>query len=540
MKMRPDDLKSLSNHHFEKQRYMLSLWQTLADHFYPERADFTVTRNVGSELADGLMDSYPVLVRRDLANSFAAMLRDGHWFEMSTDDDIGYQSKVWLQWATQRLRKLMNDRQANLTRATKEGDHDFATFGQLVMSVERNRKWDGILFRTWHMRDCAWFDDENGMVCGVMRKWKPPYHMALQYFGEKKLHANVVKAAEDSKAAWKQADMIHFEIPTELYGDDELQSRFPYVSVWLDIQNNHIVEEVGLKRRTYIVPRFQTISGSPYAYSPATIVALPDARCLQAMTHTLLEAGERYARPPLIGTHQVVRGNVVDLSPDGITWVDKEYDERFGEALRPLTSTPGTFPIGTEMRQNVVNVLSSAFYINKLTLPDPGTDMTAYEVSQRMKQFRRENLPLFAPIEAEYSGQMCEQAMALAMDMGLMGSPYDIPDELRQADINFKFKSPLSDADDAAKATLFQQTAKMLAEASQMDQEVIGNVNFDTAFRDALQGIGAPAKWLNNMDTVLKQRAARAMQQAADKLAQAEQAPAPQVAAAAVQSGNHI
>ena len=73
-KQSTEELIQLADKLFEKQWPVMSLWQTLAEHFYPERADFTITRNVGQELADSLVDSYPVLVRRDLGNSFSAML----------------------------------------------------------------------------------------------------------------------------------------------------------------------------------------------------------------------------------------------------------------------------------------------------------------------------------------------------------------------------------------------------------------------------------------------------------------------------------
>ena len=79
-------------------------------------------------------------------------------------------------------------------------------------------------------------------------------------------------------------------------------------------------------------------------------------------------------------------------------------------------------------------------------MPDIGREMTAYEVSERMKQFRRENLPLFAPIEHEYSGRMCELAFETALKNGFLGSPQDIPKSLLGQDIRFKFESPLSES----------------------------------------------------------------------------------------------
>ena len=75
---------------------MMSLYQIIANNFYPERADFTTTRNVGSEMADLLADSYPVLVRRDLGDSLSAMLRDGQWFEMGVKGDVDQLGNMWL------------------------------------------------------------------------------------------------------------------------------------------------------------------------------------------------------------------------------------------------------------------------------------------------------------------------------------------------------------------------------------------------------------------------------------------------------------
>ena len=42
---------------------LLSLWQNIADNFYPERAEFTLSRTLGEEFADHLSTSYPVLAR---------------------------------------------------------------------------------------------------------------------------------------------------------------------------------------------------------------------------------------------------------------------------------------------------------------------------------------------------------------------------------------------------------------------------------------------------------------------------------------------
>jgi hypothetical protein len=495
---------------------MLPLWQTLADNFYPERADFTITRNLGAEIGDNLLDSYPVLSRRDLANSLSAMLRTNDWFSMGiSNGDPDHAGELWLEGATGRMKRLMDRRESNFVRATKEGDHDYITFGQPVISVEVNRNANGLLYRCWHLRDCAWFDDENGQVGGVVRKWNPTRRDLVQYFGADKVHKTVNDELREKP--FGTVSCYHLTMPSDMYGDEEIQDHgLPFVSIYLDYEHDHILEAVGVHNPQYVIPRFQTISGSPYAYSPATVCALPNNRLLQAMTHTLLEAGERYARPPILATEKAIRSDI-DLDGDGITWVDREYDEKMGAAMRPLYQNMGGFPIGLELRSSVIEVMSSAFYRDKLSLPDVSHEMTAYEVSKRMEQYRRENLPLFAPIESDYNGQLCELSFEIAMQNGFLGSPYDIPDSLKDKDVKFKFVSPLSESEEEAKVNQFRQVSEMLAEASQMDPALGLHIDLDEAFRDAVQGTGAPEKWLRDIQDVVYGKQQIAQQQAAQQ-----------------------
>jgi len=483
-------LKELAGSVMIKHQPMMSLYQTLADNFYPERADFTVTRNIGIELADLLVESYPVLVRRDLGDSLAAMLRDGEWFSVGINGEADQQGAMWLQWASKRLMELITARSSNFVRATKEGDHDFITFGDCVISVELNKKADGLLYRCWHLRDCSWWDDESGQVGGVVRKWKPTYGDMVEYFGKDNVHGDVAKA--EGKDKMKEGDVRHIVMTSEMYGDETIEN--PYVSIFIDVKNDKLLEVTGINNKFYVVPRFKTIPGSQFAYSPATVVGLPDARSMQEMQHTLLEAAERYSNPPILATQKVIRSDV-DLSAGGITWVDDEYDERLGASLRPIAQDRGGYPIGMDMHDRIADTLKSAFYMSKMTLPETNKEMTAYEVSERMKQYRRENLPLFQPIEDEYNGQLCELSFDVAMSAGFLGSPQDIPQSLLGQDIVFKFESPLSASEEEKKVNQFGQVIEMANNAATIDPNAASNVDVDAALRDAMSGSGAPESW---------------------------------------------
>jgi len=57
-----------------------------------------------------------------------------------------------------------------------------------------------------------------------------------------------------------------------------------------------------------------------------------------------------------------------------------------------------------ELVERQMAILAEAFYINKLRLPPPQGDMTAFEVGQRVEEYVRAALPLFEPMDQETLG----------------------------------------------------------------------------------------------------------------------------------------
>ena len=493
-------LKETIDSLFSKRSQFMSLLQEIAENFYPERADFVLRRDVGNEFASNLTTSYPVLTRRDLGDQIGVMLRptSKDWFYTVASDSKreDNESKRWLEWASGVQRRAMYDRASQFTRATKEADHDFASFGQAVISARLNRNADALLYRCWHIRDVVWMENEDGVISLIARKWKPYARDLNRLFG-KKNHSSV--ESEASKAPFDEIECMHIICEADMY-DGDAQGK-PYWSLYYDIKHDHILEAIPVFNKEYIIPRWQTVSGSQYAYSPATIAALPDARLIQAMTYTLLEAGEKLTNPPMVATQDAIRSDI-SIYAGGVTWVDMDYDERLGEALRPISQDAKGMPLGIDMQRDARLMIAQAFYLNKLTLPQRGPDMTAYEVGQRIQEYIRGAVPLFEPMEMEYNGGLCELTFDILLRAGAFGSPYDMPKSLRGADIQFKFASPLHDAIEEQKGQKFMEMKGLILESMQIDQSSIALPDAKIALRDALNGIGVPSQWLRSEVTV--------------------------------------
>src|SRR6185503_3551461 len=243
MDSRVSELIHCGDNLFSKKSSLLSLWQEIADNMYPERADFTVQRNLGQAFAENLMTSFPLMARRDLGNSFASMLRRDKWFDLGTqqEDREDHAAKQWLEWATGVQYRAMYDRKTQFVRATKEADHDFAAFGQTVIFVDLNRYRDTLVYRCYHLRDVAWCENADGEIDTIHRNWKPTARDLCKIFP--KTCAQSVKDCE-TKEPYKEFKCRHIIMPADCYESSSGKKwRTPYVSIFIDIENSVILEE---------------------------------------------------------------------------------------------------------------------------------------------------------------------------------------------------------------------------------------------------------------------------------------------------------
>ena len=498
LKLRSRELVEMGDKLFSQRTAAVSLWQEIADNFYPERADFTVSRSLGTEFASNLMSGAPVLARRDLANQFAAMLRPKgkEWFSLAPKDaKLAERRNVvaFSEWSTSVMRRAMYDSAAKFARATKEGDNDFAAFGQAVLSVELDPETMKLLYRCWHLRDVVWAENERGDIYQIHRKWKLSARDLCAKYKEK-VPSKYHELAK--KEPFKEIECRHVIVLYDQYDYNPKvkpvrAERFGFMSMLVLKEDDVLLNETPVIDHPYIIPRWQTVSGSQYAHSPCTVIALPDARLLQRITFTLLEAGEKATNPPMIAIQEAIRSDVA-IYAGGITWADAEYDERLGEVLRPLTMDHSGLKFGWEMGQKHEEMVRKAFFLDQINLPAyDGAAMTATEIRVRTEEYVRAALPLFEPMEAEYNGALCEKTFNLLNQHGGFGSPRDWPQELVGAELDWQFSSPLSEAAQKQKAFGFQEAANLLAVAAQIDPALRSEWDVRTDFRDALRSVKA-------------------------------------------------
>jgi hypothetical protein len=506
------ELLKRGNKLFEKKAQFDSLCQEIAMNFYAARSDFTTEITLGEEFASHQVDSYPELVRRDLANAFASMLRPSNqqWFEAHVDDDLeeDKQVRAYLEYMTKVTSRMLYDPATNMRRACTEADNDLAAFGNAVMSIVDNKQRDGINMRAWHLRDCAWSEDELSRIHCLHRKQKITLGNMARQFGKvpQKLQSKL------DKDPMHEVTIRHAALAKdayEPYGAKKSFGGLPFVSVWYT-EEGDILGEVPEPVFPYVVPRWSKVSTSPYAFSPATIIALPNARLIQRMMLTLIEAAEKTVDPPLVATHEAVKSDV-DLTAGGITWIDREYDERLGEAIKPL-QLGRNIAIGVDLLEQQRRMLAEAFYLSKINLPQT-REKTAYETARLVEEYVRNALPLFEPLEDEYNSTVLDAVVTRGLRLGAYGPADMIPQALRGKDVKFSFHNPLREAMSKKKTIAFQDSAQLIAAAAQIDQSALAEINVSNMLQDAMTGAGAPVRWFKTEEEKTAEKEAMAQRQ---------------------------
>lgn len=517
MDSRARDLIGQGDKLFGNKRQLDSLWQEIALNFYPERADFTTERSKGEEFSDHLYSSYPSMARRELGNMMAASMRprSQQWFTNHVEDvdlDKGHWERSFLEHLTKIQRIAMYSRRGGFVRITNQCDHDFAAFGQGVIKTGVTRDIQSLQFNNYHLRDCAWLENDEGIVDCIHRNEKVTAKKLYEtYMG--KVSQDVKKAY--SKDPGKEFSVRHIVMPKSLYrSQDGWGEDFEYTSFAVELEAEHTLgnDEEGLSWFPYTVPRWGTVSGSQYAYSMATSICLPDGRTTQVIMRTLREAGEKYVDPPMVSVDEAVRGDY-GLYAGGITTVDAEYDERQGEVLRPITQNSGGMPIGFEIAAALREDIRGAFFLDKIQLPDPATgDMTAYETRKRIEEHIRAASPVWEPIEQEYNTNLCHTIFQTLQFYGAfpMG---DMPDSLRGLNVKFEFRSPLADMADAQDAAIWKENMNEIwLPMLEIDPAQKAQINFTTSTRDAARAGGWKETWFNDEKDVEKERERQAQQ----------------------------
>lgn len=517
------DLLDLSKRMDQAKMPWLEYWQQLGDILLPSQADFTRAKREARPRTDVIYDGTPRLAARGLATTIDGLLKPktSRWFNVTvTDRDVAEidEVKLWLEQISDRMWQAIYRSQARFTQRSAEVDEHLAVFGTGSLFIGENARKTGLLFRSFHLNAVGIEENADGQVDRWKVDEKLNARQAIGRWGEEKLHADVVKAASDPKKANEEFCFTQVILPRDDYEAGRLDQRgLAYRSCVIDVKHEHKVEEGGFHEFPVAVPRWETAPGEVYGRSPG-MMALPDAKTLQAMGKTLLIAGQKAVDPPVWAYNDAVISPIRTF-PGGTITLDATAAAGINGSPIGTLDMGKNMPLGLDMQAAVRQQVEAAFFKNIFALPIEGRQMTATEILERKEEFLRTIGPVFGRLESDYLGKIVERVFSIMHRAGQFPPFPEIGDvDVR---IEFEYMSPIQKARKETELASLGRAFEILAPLMELDPSVADNIDADQIVRDLPEAGGIPQRWLRPQAEVEARREQRAQQQEAQFAAEA-------------------
>lgn len=490
----------------------------------PGADDILEIRSLGQSRTEYIFDSQPQLAPHSLAANIQGAVTNSaiQWFRLRFRAEALQEVQAvnqWLEACDKAMLAAYNG--SNFYQATHTYYLNLGVFGTAAMLVNKRLGTYGesLHFKTLPTGSYCIAENADGRVDTLFRDlWLTP-RQAVQMF-EGQVSPEIMQQAHNKQQCDMPQLFVHAVYPRadREYGKQDNRN-MPFVSCYYEDKTKYLNDESGYEEFPYVVSRWETLSKAPWGYGPGHI-ALPDVRMLNTLRELHLQQLVMWVRPPLKVLREGILGNV-SLEP-GAQNVLNQMD-----ALAPLdlTGRPDLVQIDqADLRRSIQDI----FFVNALqALPPPdASNMTAYEVAQRIEQMQRLMGPAFGRLLAEMLDPLADRVFGLMLRANALPQmPLEVLLAARQSQgqLDVKYEGPLARSQRAADLRAIDSMVAMGGRIAEVHghTEVLDNLDWDRAYRDAADVAGVPRAIVRDVRDVRRMRLARAEQ--AQALQQAEE-----------------
>lgn len=523
-----------------------ALWQELTEFMNPRKSQVNGRVAPGSKLTSvRLFDSTAPDAAYTLASSIHGSLSSStsRWFTLEPDSEALRGNEEVLKWLERASDLLFSEFQSsNLDSEIQEAYLDLVTVATSAMLMEqeyngeRPGNFGGFRFQALPIGSYVIAVDPNGDVNKIFRC----QYMTLESAAQKwptTLSERARKRAESSPQ--DEIEVVHAvyrrpgvadRVPTST-----ARRRLPWASVWVERENQSILDESGYHEFCYAVARWSTQAGEVYGRGPGEL-ALPDTRTLNEAVKLRLQAWQLAVAPPMKYRDRGVIGRV--------KWAPR--------AMNPVRDMDAIAPIETGSRFDVANFneerlqmsIRGTFYNDKLQLPNKSI-ITATEAHQRIRMMHRVLGPALGRLDGELLRKIVNRGFSIMLRAGLFDP---IPQALLTAaknevtNIRVRFVGPLARAQRVQEMEALTEFMNGVVPLVEVWPDIRDKINPDEYVDIAASATSVSRRVLNAPDQVVKLRKARAAAAAQEnqRMAQVEAAKAAGAAAPAMKMAQEM
>lgn len=463
-----------------------SLWQDVVDLVIPGR-EFITQREPGQRTTNRIFNATAPRSAVTLTSAIHGLFVNPtiRWFELIPVDPFDEMGMLWLYDSTSRMLAYFNDPASGFATASYEIALDLVGFGTGINQMTEPLIRTGIMrFIPRRLMNFYITEDEQGVVFEVIRRAEMTATDIMRFFKlpTDNIPSEIEEAANDSKKAMNKRDVLH--VTRRRDNADPLSPKntnMPWASFYVDVKSKTLIREGGFRENPYLTPRWAKSPEETYGRSPS-IDMMPDIRMVNAISRTLIQAGELAARPPIAAFANSIEGNLA-TRPGAFWWIKRGTPVQ-GFPREILTGA--NLQASVAMREQIENAIEQGYFIDVLKLPTAGPGqgqprMTAAEVATR----RQQGLLLASPVMSRlYSEWLMPAIFRVFHWMFRTNRLAPAPASMAGRTLTARFTSPMAVAQRSSESLNFLEAVRSSGPLIELDPGVLArNVDIDEAFR---------------------------------------------------------
>jgi hypothetical protein len=497
-----------------------NLYQEVADHMLPRENQIIGVRTPGEDKSQQIFDPTAMLDLQDMVSGLsAAFFPPGELAfgltvkdrKLANTDSV----KRYLALASQ----ITHDElfASNFMLQLNETLSSLIGFGTGNMFSE----WTvatGLNYKDWDVSFYTIKQNSSGLVDTVIVKYPLTARQAVQEFGDN-VGAKIIEAVGNPDNVSKIFPFIHRVRPRGERNPNLVDFlNMPLESLYVNVEEQIVVDEGGFDEFPYAVPRWKKSSNEKYGRGQGTI-ALSVSKELQQMHADFVECGNKWNNPPREVLDNAVEGRV-DVRPGADNRVTQM------KSIRSLDdSVKGNFPITREMFEFNQDIIHRIFFVDVFApLANlPGDRRTTVEIRERVKQAVKKLAGPIYRLQSELFTPVITRSVLLLIRNGVIPQP---PAELQGRGFGIEYISELALAIRDQQSQAFIQFADLVSALDPVFPGAKDIINIDRALPDIAFTFGTKVEHLSTREEIEEARQIRAEQLAQQKALEAAQAAA--------------
>ena len=499
------------------RRVWESHWQETAELVLPNR-DFTRHLAPGAKRHNKLYDSVGIWANDRFAAGLSSFLTSPTvmWFYLRVNDKRAMDDKevkAWLFAVRDLMMSLFASPLGNFNLNAHEMYLDIGAFGTGVMFVGEIDAEPAFITRP--LTEAYIKENHRGQIDTMYRLFTFTARQARQFYGEDMLPKAVTDVLD--KEPEKSFVFINVIRPNDEYMPGSLVvTRKKFQSLHIFKEKKLLVKRGGFDEFPYLVPRWTKVAGEVYGRSPA-MQALPDLRMVQAISKTLLIAGQKATDPPMALPDDGFLGPF-RTSPGSFNYY--RSGQMRGDDIKILEHR-GRFDVGEGMLEQRREAIIKAFFVDQLQsllMRGNKSPLTATEVIQRREEVLRSMAPQVGRMQTEMLGPLVKRTFSMMARMGMLPPA---PDAIAGQELEVEFVSPAFIAQRSSQVDEITRWLEMMQPLAAVDPETILMV-FDSEeyIRTTAELLNVPPDMVRSPQAVEEIREAIKAQQAKQQMMQ--------------------